>query len=182
MDALVKALELAAKYAWSVFTVSAVILFAPDDLVARLELKSFRHANSEYLWLVFLFSGALSLGSALPTVRRFLWRYAFCPCKKLLFPAVDLRSKIKQSRIHYFRVQFSYRNGDKPIYYHAVSSNGSACGFFDDSGQRILPMEPNDGHVRLDDGAFHHPRWGKLDWSDLFNGQANSGLWGIVER
>lgn len=182
MDTLVKALELGAKYAWSVFAVSAIVLFMPDSLATRLDLLNLRRANVGYLWLTFLFTGVLAVSGAIPTIRRGLWRYILCPLKKLLFPAIDLRSKIKQSRMRYFRVQFSYTNGDKPVYYEAINSNGIGCGFFNEQGQRVLPVEPNEGHIRLDKSTFHHPRWAKIDWSDVFNGQANTGTWGIVER
>ena len=182
MDTLVKALELGAKYAWSAFVVSAILLLLPDTVVARLDLLNLRRANIGYLWITLLFFGMLAFSGAIPTVRKYLWRYVLCPFKKLLFPITDLRSKIKQSRIRYFRVQFSYRDGEKPIYYEAISSNGVGCGFFNEQGQRVLPTEPNDGHVRLDEGTFQHPQWGRVDWSDVFNGQTNTGVWGIAER
>jgi len=182
MDTLVKALEFGAKYAWAVFFVSAFLLFMPDKLVAQLELLSLRKANAPYLWLVLLFTGALAVGTILPTASQAAWRFFFCPIKKLLFPAVDLRTQIKQSRIRYFRVQFSYRNGDKPLAYEAIDSNGTGCGFYDENGKRMLPTEPNDGHVRLHGGQFQHPAWGRFDWHDIFNGNPSSGCWGITER
>ncbi|SRR6266498_248411 len=182
MDSLFKALELAAKYAWTALLVTALVLFAPDRMIAELHLLQFRTMNEPYLWLIFLFTGILAISNYMKPVGLAVWRFVLCPIKKIYFPTIDLRSRIKQSRIRYFLIQFSYRNGNKHLAYEAVDSNGTGCGFFDQSGRRMLPDEPNDGHVRLHDGKFQHPTWGRLDWRDIFTGDVNSGCWGIAER
>lgn len=177
MDTFVKALEFGAKYAWAVFLVSAFALFVPDNLAHQHGLFSLRATSKGYLWLFFLFTGALALSGSF----KYFWRYLLCPFKKLIFPVKDFRSKIKQSRIHYRRVQFLYVDGGAPIFYQGFDSNGSECiGFFDDTGHRILPIEPNNGYRDLD-GIFVVPEWGKIDWVDIFNGDINSGKHGISE-
>jgi len=182
MDALVKVLELGAKYAWAVFFVSAFVLLIPDNVAARLDLLILRKANAGYFWLLLLFTGFLSVSALWLSLWKYLWKYLFCPIKKLVFPAMDLRSNIKQSRIRYYKFQFSYRNGDMPIYFEAITSNGYGCGFFDDQGRRVLPTEPNNGGVRLDEGRFQHPRWARIDCADVFNGNLTTGTWGIIDQ
>lgn len=177
MDALVKVLDLGAKYAWAVFVVCGVVLLIPDELASRMELLLLRRSYTAYLWIVMLFTGTLCFGALLPD--RMAWRFVLCPLKKFAFPVTDRRSGIKQSRVRYRRVQFIYQNGESPIFWQAISSNGIVSGFYDDQGHRVLPEEQNDGYVEI--AQTKQPKWGRLDWQDMFNGQANSGLWGIVE-
>lgn len=177
MDTFVKALEFGAKYAWAAFLVSAFVLFIPDDLACQLGLFTLRTSSRGQLLLFFLFTGVLALSGS----SKFFWRNLLCPFKKIIFPVKDFRSKIKQSKIHYRRVQFLYPDGNAPIFYQGFDSNGSKCvGFFDDKGHRILPIEPNNGYRDLD-GFFVVPKWERIDWMDIFNGDINSGKHGISE-
>ena len=78
-------------------------------------------------------------------------------------------------------MQFRYRDGREQIAYQEVDSRGSLTGYFDRGGQRYIPEEQQEASV-LDAGKFHFPTWGRMDWSDIFNGDKNSGCWGISER
>ena len=101
--------------------------------------------------------------------------------KKLVLPVKDLRTGIKQSRMRYYLVQFSFRNGDKPVAYQEVDSNGQLKRYVDREGKRFLPEEIHECSV-IADGKFQFPEWHKMDWKDIFNGNNNSGCWAITER
>ncbi|MBI3610135.1 MAG: hypothetical protein HY204_05460 [Nitrospirae bacterium] len=110
-----------------------------------------------------------------------VWRYVICPLKKLAFPVKDLRTGIKQSRMRYYRAQFLYGNGDKHVAYQEADSNGNVKGYYDSEGKRFFPEEQSRCSL-LDGGKFQFPNWGRKDWSDIFNGDRNSGRWGISEK
>ena len=101
--------------------------------------------------------------------------------KKLVLPVKDLRTGIKQSRMRYYLVQFSFRNGDKPVAYQEVDSNGQLKRYVDREGKRFLPEEIHECSV-IAEGKFQFPEWYKMDWKDIFNGNNNSGCWAITER
>lgn len=101
--------------------------------------------------------------------------------KKLVFPVKDFRTGIKQSRMRYYLVQFTYRNGHKPIAYQEVDSNGQVKRYVDREGKRFLAEEIHECTV-IADGKFQLPEWRKVDWGDIFNGNNNSGCWAISER
>lgn len=177
METLVKALELGAKYALAVFIVSVFVISIPDEVATQLDLLNLRKNNFGYFVIVSLFSGAMAISGS----GEIIWRYLMCPFRKIVFPLKDFRSNIKQSRFRYYSVQFNYKNGDRPIYFLAVTSNGVTAGFFDKNGKRILPEEPSNVYVHLEDGKFQPLKWGKVDWQDVFNGDMTTGHWGIVE-
>ena len=112
---------------------------------------------------------------------RVLWRFAICPIKKLVSPVKDLRTGIKQSRMRYYRVQFSYKSGEKIEAYQAADSNGNVRGYYRDEGKRYIPEAVHECS-QLDDGRFQFPRWARIDWRDIFSGDVNSGCWGITEK
>lgn len=116
-----------------------------------------------------------------------VWRFAICPAKKVLFPVKDVRSGIMQSRMRYYLVQFFFRTGPKPTAFQVVDSNGNVVRFQDHSGKRFLPEEGSAYDI-IGDRKFQHPLWVRtapwrgVDWKDVFNGDANSGCWGISEK
>jgi len=120
------------------------------------------------------------IGSALKA----LWKLLCClviSFKKLAFPVKDLRTGIKQSRMRYYCVQFSYRNGDKHDAYQEIDSSGNVKGYYDSEGKRFISEELHECS-HLDSGKFQFPKWGKVDWRDIFNGNNDSGCWGINEK
>lgn len=121
------------------------------------------------------------MGAHVGSTVRLAWRFVVCPLKKLVFPVRDLRTGIKQSRMRYYRVQFRYRNGCEQIAFQQVNSSGHLTGYFGFDGKRYIPEEPQDCSV-LDAGEFDLPTWGRIDWSDIFNADKDSGCWGISER
>lgn len=116
-----------------------------------------------------------------------IWRFGICAAKKLLFPAKDVRSGIKQSRMRYYFVRFEFRSGLTPTAYQVVDSNGNVVRFQDRSGRRFLPEEAC-AYDLIGDKKFQCPLWVRtapwrgVDWKDVFNGNPNSGFWGISER
>ena len=113
-----------------------------------------------------------------------LWRLVLrvlVGIKKLVFPVKDLRTGIKQSRMRYYLVQFSFRNGHNPIAYQEVNSNGQLKRYVDHEGRRFIPEEIHECSV-IADGKFQFPEWRKMDWKDIFNGNNNSGFWAITEK
>jgi hypothetical protein len=111
----------------------------------------------------------------------FVCRFVIRPVWKLAFPLKDLRTGIKQSRMRYYRVQFSYRSGEKHDAYQEADSNGNVNGYYDNEGKRYIPDEPYECSP-LDGGKFQFPKWARIDWFDVFNGNKNSGCWGISEK
>ena len=101
--------------------------------------------------------------------------------KKLTFPVKDFRTGIKQSRMRYYLVQFTYQNGYSPIVFQEVDSNGQVNRYVDREGKRFIPEEKHTCSV-IADGKFQFPKWCKIDWKDIFNGNSNSGCWAITER
>ncbi len=181
MESLAKILELAAKYAWAVFATALFLLLLSDETARQLGLDQLRAAYRGQIWLVLVFTAALVLGTYLKPAGKLLWRYVVCPLKKCAFPVKDLRTGVKQSRRRYYRIHFKYPDGREQIGFQEVSSNGTVIRYLDIQGNRLLPEHPH-GSAILDSGAFHIPAWGKMDWSDLFNGNKNSGCWGISEK
>ena len=119
--------------------------------------------------------------SVLKELWRPIWRFVVCPAWKLACPVKDLRTGIKQSRMRYYRVQFSYRNGEKHDAYQESDSNGNVKGYYDSNGKRFIPEELHECS-HLDGGKFQFPKWGRIDWHDVFNRNKNSGCWGISEK
>lgn len=113
-----------------------------------------------------------------------LWqliRRVLVAVKKMVFPVKDFRTGIKQSRMRYYLVQFSYPNGCTSIVFQEVDSNGQVKRYVDREGKRFLPEEKHNCSV-IADGKFQFPEWRKMDWKDIFNGNNNSGCWAITER
>ena len=133
-------------------------------------------------WLAKIVVGLLEkyLLPLLKALRGFVWRFFVCPVWKLAFPVKDLKTGIRQSRMRYYRVQFSYRSGEKYEAYQEANSNGSVNGYYDSTGKRYFPEQPNEC-AHLDSGKFQFPEWKRIDWQDVFNGNKNSGCWGISE-
>ena len=182
METLVAALELAAKYAWAFFLVSCIVLWLPDPIAARMTLQQFRSDNAPYIWIVLMLTGVLALGTSLALAKSYLWRFIACPCKKLLFPIRDPRTKLKQSRVRYYRVRIKHNDGSEEQRFYGVSSNGGPLGYYDDQGSRVFPAPSNAGHEHLNGGQYESPKWATIDWQDVFNPNPQSGTWGIVER
>ena len=120
------------------------------------------------------------LGAVFKALWRPVWR-ALIGIKKLAFPIKDLRTGIKQSRMRYYLVQFSFRNGDSPIVFQEIYSNGNLSRYVDREGKRFIPEEIDSCSV-IAEGKFQFPEWRKIDWKDIFNGNNNSGCWAITER
>lgn len=117
-------------------------------------------------------------------VSKSLWQFVrriLIGIKKLVFPVKDLRTGIKQSRMRYYLVQFSFRNGHKLIAYQEIDSNGKLKRYVDREGKRFIPEEINEASV-IADGKFQFPEWRKMDWKDICNGDNSSGCWAISER
>ncbi len=181
MESLAKLFELAAKYAWAAFATTALLLFVPDRLATQLALEQFRNSYRGYLWLLLFFTAALVAGTQARSSLELLWRYAMCPMKKLILPVKDFKTGIKQSRMRYHRVQFRYRNGSSREGFQEVDSNGNVVRYLDLDGRRLVPEQPHECSL-LNSGAFHFPKWGEIDWRDVFSGDKDSGCWGISER
>lgn len=109
------------------------------------------------------------------------WRFVLCPIKKLALPSIDARTGVAQSRMRYYRVRFLYADGRRPIVYQEVDSNGMPRKFTDDNGDRFLP-EDGEHYEVIENGKFQFPGWGGIDWADVFNGNSQSGCWGISEK
>lgn len=121
------------------------------------------------------------IGASLKWLWHFAWRFFFCPLKKLVFPIRDLRTGIKQSRMRYYRVQFSFQSGAKRVAFQEIDSNGQLRGYFNRHGKRFIPEERHEALV-IDNGTFQFPKWRRTDWSDVFSGDTKLGCWGISER
>jgi ribosomal protein S6 len=101
----------------------------------------------------------------LGAVLKALWRSVrriLIGIKKLAFPVKDLRTGIKQSRMRYYLVQFSFPNGHSPIAYQEVDSNGQLKRYVDREGKRLIPEEKHHCSV-IADGKFQFPEWRKMD-------------------
>lgn len=120
------------------------------------------------------------LGAVFKALWQPVWR-ALIGVKKLSLPVKDLRTGIKQSRMRYYLVQFSFRNGDSPIVFQEIDSNGNLRRYVDREGKRFIPEEIHSYSVTAE-GKFQFPEWRKMDWKDIFNGNNNSGCWAITER
>jgi hypothetical protein len=107
-----------------------------------------------------------------------VWRYVICPAKKLAFPIKDQRSGIKQSRMRYYRVRFWW-NGGEAFVFQEVDSNGNVRRDVTASGRRFLP--PKLHEAKIVDDRFQFPRFGRMDWKDVFSGDAASGCCAISE-
>lgn len=101
-----------------------------------------------------------------------------CALRKFFFPVTDAGTGLTQSRMRYYLVQFRYANGDRPVAYQEVDSNGNVQRYLRTNGERLIPKEPNECSV-IGDRRFKFPGFGRIDWRDVFNGDAKSGLWGI---
>jgi len=130
-------------------------------------------------WLIDLVKEHLL--AVLSGLRRLVWNYVACPIKKLLFPVRDAGTGIKQSRMRYYRIEFSYPDGSRQFAYQEVNSNGSVVRYADPTGKRIIPKEPH-GAQLISNSAFQFPAWSRVDWKDVFSGSLQSGCWGIVNR
>ena len=175
----IKLFEIVTKFAWPVFACTACILFIPTDNAVSANLAELRARYLLELQLTFFISAIVSAGTLLPSKAQ-LWRYVACPLKKLFFPIVDLRSGIKQSRMRYRKVAFPVGAGEKVLYQCVDSNGGGPLAYYDSTGKRIFP-ELNIAHRALDDDWTLTPKWAKIDFQDLFNGKADSGVWAIVE-
>jgi hypothetical protein len=176
MDFLKSFIELTDKYAWAVFLTAGILLFSPIEIVERLKIDAFRDEYIGELWLVFIFSGLLTIVS----LRSFFWRYILCPFKKFLFPITDARNCVKQSRMRYYLMEFLDLEGQVQTVYQEVTSEGSVTRYVSITGKRVLLPQSGSSKI-IGDGNFQFPCWGKIDWSDIFSGNLKSGCWGISE-
>ena len=130
--------------------------------------------------LVTSIGGALLKKFLLPILQA-LWRpisrFVVCPLKKSLFPVVDARSGIKQSRMRYYRIRFSF-NGEVVMGYQEVDSMGNLLRRTSSSGRTYFPPKVCESAI-VADGQFQHPKWRRIDWRNIFDGDAKSGVWGI---
>jgi hypothetical protein len=83
--------------------------------------------------------------------------------------------------MRYCQVRFSYRNDTQVEVLQEVTSNGVVTGYYDVTGKRYLPDKPHGCSV-IAGGVFQHPRWGCIDWADVFSGDLKTGCFGITER
>lgn len=83
--------------------------------------------------------------------------------------------------MRYYQVRFSYRNDTQIEALQEVTSNGVLTGYYDVTGKRYLPDEPHECSV-IAGGAFQYPKWGRIDWADVFSGSLRTGCFGITER
>lgn len=174
-----KAFEVASKFAWPTFILTALILYAPDDHITGMNFSRFRAQYILELQIGLLFSAIIASSTVFPS-RKSLWRLFLCPLKKLVFPLKDFRTGVKQSRMRYREVAIVC-GGREIVYFQEVGSNGEGpLAYYDQIGHRAIPVEPYDGQRALGDWT-HTPKWGRIDLVDLFNGNKNSGVWGISE-
>ena len=83
--------------------------------------------------------------------------------------------------MRYYLVQFSYGAGERRDAYQEADSSGNVKGYCDSEGKRFIPEEPHEC-APLDGGKFQFPKWRRIDWHDVFNGDKDSGCWGISEK
>jgi len=69
--------------------------------------------------------------AVLKGLRQSIWRFVICPLKKLAFPVKDMKTGMKQSRMRYYLVQFSLKNGNTTTVYMEVDSSGKKIRFAD---------------------------------------------------
>jgi hypothetical protein len=170
MDALIKVLEHSAKYTGSALFTTAFILFYPSHLESIIPLQRFRERYAEELLILLIFLCFLSIAH----VRSHICRYFIFPAKKLLVPKRGLKGR-KQSRYLLEPVCMEGQESSGPTSYRGASSNGTRVEFFDVKGKRIVPP---DNHTLLT-GKYPPPKWSKIDWEDVFNGDLSSGTWAL---
>jgi hypothetical protein len=115
----------------------------------------------------------------LKSLRQFVLRFLIFPIRKLLFPVTDLRTGVQQSRMRYYIIEFQYSNGEKHQASQLLNSNGVLKGYYDFEGNRLLPDYLNEAHI-FDQELQSTPE--RIDWRDVFNGDINSGCFGIIEK
>lgn len=180
MNDVIKAIEIVVKFAWPTMLFTACILYVPQEHMLGMNFSELRKNHLLELQIGLLFSAIMVAGTLLPS-RATLWRYVLCPLKKAFFPIVDRRSGIKQSRMRYRKIAVPTSIGEH-IYYQSIGSNGSgSLAHYDLAGKRIFP-DLNAGYTSFHDDWYLTPRWGRIDFEDLFNGDSKSGAWPIVER
>jgi hypothetical protein len=179
-DALIRYWNLANKYAGMVFTGSALFLLVPEGLALQLGLVPFRIAYRGYVLVALLASGAVIAGSLVEQSLPIIRRRAVWPLMKLAFPVRDSKTGLKQSRMRYYLVQLSLRDGKHRPAYLEVDSNGKKVRYTDRQGKTLMPADARQEDSMLNEGAFQFPAWGRLDWNDVLDGGAESGCWGIA--
>jgi hypothetical protein len=115
-------------------------------------------------------------------VLRELWRarlFVWTPLRKIFFPIRDARTGIKQSRMRYYRVRFTW-DGGEALAYQEVDSNGNVRRYLTGTGRRFFPPKLNECTI-VDGGRFQFPPWGRTDWRDIRNRNRTSGCFGIEE-
>jgi len=173
--------ELATRYAGAVFVATALVLILPDGTAQRLGLESLRTEYKGHLSLGLILSGAVIAGSLVHGCWPLIRRLAVSPFMKLAFPVKDEKTGVRQSRMRYYLVRLSSRNGKHRSAYMELDSNGNKVRYADHQGKTVVPHASEEESM-LNDGAFQFPRWGRVDWTDVFNGQRESGRWGIRSR
>ena len=156
MDPLLKYLELASKFALPVLIVAALALFIPDDLASALGIYEIRKEHQGYIWLILFFVAAIVAGTSAPAVSRALWRFIFCPIKKLLAPQRDRKLGIAQSRMRYYLVRISAPNDHAIDVYQEVSSNGLIVRYLLQHGEPFALPSVHDSSM-INGGTFEQP-------------------------
>lgn len=185
VESIDKLLDFVGKHSWVAVIVLALILFAPDSVAESIAIDSIREDYKGFFWIAFLVSVLLLLSSGVLTnIWRQLWRFVLCPIKKYFFPEKDSYTLLKQSRMRYMlvRVQSETQNESEFLVYQESDSNSAGQKYLTTSG-RPFHFHNEYGKVFLKagvlDGQFHLPEWGKIDWKDIFNGDLNSGCYGM---
>lgn len=175
IESISKFFELGARYAGAASITLLILLLVPDDLALQAQWDGMRTTYRGYIWLLFIFTGTIALTPWLLTAARI----AGVGMKKLVLPIRDWKSGLKQSRMRYYLVEFPTKEGNSLVLYQEFYSDGRGMsGYFDVHGKRVLPDESL-GYSQLDEGKFQLPRWGRIDWGDVFNGDPKSGCIGI---
>lgn len=174
MDAISKLFEHAGKYSWVGVIVLGSLILAPDDVAKSLHLADFLTKNIGLIWIGFSICLLILVQSQLSNFGRFVT----IPIRKIFFPQTCIKSGIIQSRMRQHTQMFT-ENGQKVAeVVLLIGSNGSPKGFFDGQNRQCFPLATHSVEPLSSDG-YQCLSWWKIDWTDIFNGDATTGTWGI---
>jgi len=179
VDSLVRLWYLATRYAGAVFIATAVILMLPEGLALGLAPLTTEYRG--YLSFALLVSGAVVATTVLQQLWPVIRKRVVAPVAKLAFPVTDIKTGVKQSRMRYYLVRLSWRDGKHHAAFMELDSNGKKVRYADRHGKTYVPAQHYEESI-MHDGAFQFPSWGRLDWNDVLNGNRESGCWGIKWR